>query len=110
LLTLYRRHTVANCSSTDSQNCTDKRRPCPIWAKGTIDLDSGYIRRRLGTRDWTKAQERLRELETTGAIAKPAPANVKRATIETLQELFVQNKQTENLSYSTRRTKFYSAN
>jgi hypothetical protein len=52
----------------------------------------------------------LRELETTGAIAKPAPANVKRATIETLQELFVQNKQTENLSYSTRRTKFYSAN
>jgi integrase/recombinase XerC len=55
----------------------------------------------LGTRDWTKAQERLRELETTGVIAKPAPANVNRATIETLQELFIQNKQTENLSYST---------
>jgi len=100
MLTVYRRHTEAKCSSTDSQHCTDKRRPCPIWARGTTEAGT-YVRQPLKTRDWAKAQDRARDLEATGRIPTPAPANVQRVTIEMLKDHVIRNKQTENLAYGT---------
>jgi hypothetical protein len=35
MLEIYRRHNPTNCSSTDTQKCKAKKRPCPIWIRGS---------------------------------------------------------------------------
>lgn len=102
-LTIYRRHNPQKCSSRDSQHCSNKRRPCPIWVRGSKP-DGTYIREPLKYRDWTKAQDALREMEVTGRLPKVIPAaGDRRTTIETWRDQFLKNAQTENISEETLR-------
>ena len=102
-LTIYRRHNPRKCSSRDSQHCSNKRRPCPIWVRGS-KLDGTYIREPLKYRDWTKAQDVLREMEVTGRLPKVIPsAEDRRTTIETWRDRFLENARTENISEETLR-------
>jgi hypothetical protein len=54
MLAIYRRHNSKKCSSTDSQNCSNKRRPCPIWVRGSLP-DGRYVREPMKSRDLTRA-------------------------------------------------------
>ena len=102
-LTIYRRHNPQKCSSRDSQHCSNKRRPCPIWVRGS-KTDGTYIREPLKYRDWTKAQDVLREMEVTGKLPKVSPAaEDRRTTIETWRDRFLENARTENISEETLR-------
>ena len=61
MLTIYRRHRK-NCEHREAGR-TYRRCRCPIWVDGFVgDLE---IRKSLGTRDWQKAQETVREWEAT---------------------------------------------
>jgi site-specific recombinase XerD len=97
-LEIYRRHNPARCNSTDSKECQNKKRPCPIWIRGTA-ADGGYLREPVGTRDWTKADDLRREWEVTGRA--PTPAVEKRITIDNWKDQFLQNAEAENLSEET---------
>ncbi|MGA9999232.1 MAG: tyrosine-type recombinase/integrase [Candidatus Acidiferrales bacterium] len=102
-LTIYRRHNPQKCSSRDSQHCANKRRPCPIWVRGSKP-DGTYIREPLKYRDWTKAQDALREMEVTGKLPKVTPsAEDNRTTIEKWRDRFLENARTENISEETLR-------
>jgi site-specific recombinase XerD len=98
VLTLYRRHNPARCSSRDSQNCSNKRRPCPILIRGSKP-DGTYIREPLKSRDWTKALDILREIEATGQ--RPAPPTRSQVTVEEWRDQFIKNARTENVSEET---------
>lgn len=98
MLSIYRRHNPAKCSSKDTQNCSSKRRPCPIWIRGSKP-DGSYIREPLKSRDWTKALDIMREMEVTGQRpALPARSDV---TIEEWRDQFIKNAKTENISEET---------
>jgi site-specific recombinase XerD len=97
MLTIYRRHNPKKCSSKDTQQCTNKRRPCPIWIRGSKP-DGTYIREPLDSRDWNKALDVMREIEATGVRPKPVVA---RKTIEEWKDQFIQNAKTENRSPET---------
>jgi site-specific recombinase XerD len=98
MLTIYRRHNPERCSSKDSQNCSNKRRPCPIWIRGSKP-DGAYIREPLKSRDWTKAVDTMREIEATGL--RPAPPARTQITIEEWRDQFIKNAGTENISEET---------
>jgi site-specific recombinase XerD len=98
MLSIYRRHNPAKCGSKDTQNCSNKRRPCPIWIRGSKP-DGTYIREPLNSRDWTKAVDIMREIEATGL--RPAPVTHARVTIEDWRDQFVKNARTENVSEET---------
>ena len=59
MLAIYRRHNPKKCSSTDTQNCSNKRRPCPIWVRGSR-ADGHYVREPMKSRDWTRALDVMR--------------------------------------------------
>jgi integrase/recombinase XerC len=102
-LEIYRRHNSAKCSSKDSKQCVNRRRPCPIWVRGTTDAGS-YIREPLKLRDWTRAEDVRREMELTGKLPKVTLSERgKRTTIEVWRDKFVQNARTENISEETLR-------
>jgi site-specific recombinase XerD len=102
-LEIYRRHNTTKCSSKDSKQCGNRRRPCPIWVRGTIDTGS-YIREPLKLRDWTKAEDVRREMELTGKLPKVTLSERdRRTTIEVWRDKFVQNARTENISEETLR-------
>ncbi|HVB56286.1 MAG TPA: hypothetical protein VNE63_07650 [Candidatus Acidoferrales bacterium] len=98
-LEIYRRHNPAKCNSRDTVRCKDKRRPCPIWVRGSTN-NGRYIRQPLKTRDWIKADDLRRELEATGELPK-IPIEDTRTTITTWQEKFIQNMKAENLCEDT---------
>lgn len=100
MLSIYRRHNPKKCSSTDSQNCSNKRRPCPIWVRGSR-ADGSYVRVPLKSRDWTKALEVMREMEVTGERPAPMAAPQERITIEKWRDQFVKTAKTENISPET---------
>jgi integrase/recombinase XerD len=100
MLSLYRRHNPEKCSSKDTQNCSNKRRPCPIWIRGSKP-DGTYIREPLKSRDWTKAVDIMREIEATGL--RPVPAAKHGVTIEDWRDQFIKNARTENVSEETLR-------
>jgi site-specific recombinase XerD len=100
MLSIYRRHNPAKCSSTDTQHCTNKRYPCPIWIRGSKP-DGNEIRKSLKSRDWNKATEIMREIEATGL--KPAPVARRGVTIEDWRDQFVKNARTEGVSEETLR-------
>ena len=70
MLEIYRRHNPQKCSSTDTVVCTNRRRPCPIWIRGT-DAQGVYHRKPLRTRDWTVAEKRKNGMDSTGELPKP---------------------------------------
>jgi integrase/recombinase XerD len=101
-LDIYRRHNSAKCSSKDSKQCVNKRRPCPIWIRGTTDAGA-YIREPLKLRDWTRAEDVRREMELTGKQPKSVSSGDGRTTIEAWRDKFVRNARTENISEETLR-------
>lgn len=60
MLTIYRRH-LKNCEHR-GEGRKYRRCKCPLWADGF--LKGVEIRKALGLRDWTKAQELIREWES----------------------------------------------
>ena len=60
MLTIYRRH-LKNCEHR-GEGRKYRRCRCPLWADGF--LNKVEIRKSLGLRDWTKAQELVREWES----------------------------------------------
>ena len=90
MLSIYRRHNPKKCSSTDSQNCSNRRHPCPIWVRGSR-ADGRYVRVPLKSRDWTKALEVMREMEVTGERPATVAAPQERITIEKWRDQFVKN-------------------
>lgn len=60
MLTIYRRH-LKNCEHR-GEGRKYRRCRCPLWADGF--LNGVELRKSLGLRDWTKAQELVRECET----------------------------------------------
>ncbi len=100
MLQIYRRHNPAKCHSADTARCDDKRRGCPIWARGSLE-NGRYIRQPLKTRDWTRATDLCRELEATGKLPVKVAAGETRTTIEAWRDQFINNAKAENLSHET---------
>ncbi|MCI0722758.1 MAG: tyrosine-type recombinase/integrase [Acidobacteria bacterium] len=68
MLTIYRRH-VRECEHKDKGR-KYRRCRCVIWVDGF--LGDHEIRHSLRTRDWQKAQDRVREMEAAGKDVQPA--------------------------------------
>jgi site-specific recombinase XerD len=100
MLAIYRRHNPKKCSSTDSQNCSNKRRPCPIWVRGSLP-DGRYVREPVKGRDWTRALDAMREMEATGERPPSTAVPSAKITIENWRDQFVKNARTENISSET---------
>ena len=101
MLAIYRRHNPKKCSSTDSQNCSNRRHPCPIWVRGSRADGRFMCACPLKSRDWTKALEVMREMEVTGERPATVAAPQERITIEKWRDQFVKNARTENISSET---------
>jgi integrase len=88
-LELYRRHNTLKCktSSPTDSTCTNTRKPCPIWVRGT-QADGTYVRQPLKLRDWKEAQKIVRAWDEQGTKPKSAAA---RTTIEELKDQFIEN-------------------
>ncbi|MCI0724911.1 MAG: site-specific integrase [Acidobacteria bacterium] len=81
MLTIYRRHRKS-CSHRghgENRGRRYRRCQCPIWVAGLIG--EVRLRRSLGTRDWQKAQEIVREWEADGQAKQEeqGPITVKTA-------------------------------
>jgi hypothetical protein len=100
MLAIYRRHNPKKCSSTDSQNCSNKRRPCPIWVRGSLP-DGRYMREPMQGRDWTRALDAMRGMEATGERPTSTAVPEAKITIENWRDQFVKNARTENISSET---------
>lgn len=96
MLEIYRRHNPQKCSSTDTVVCTNRRRPCPIWIRGT-DAQGVYHRKPLRTRDWTVAEKRKNGMDSTGELPKPTTKYI----IEQLKDRFIASKTGEELKPET---------
>ena len=73
-LALYRRH-AEDCKPGKKNGRGHTACSCPIWCDGMED--GRRINKSVGTRDWGRAEARLREWQkdSDGILAKPAPAN-----------------------------------
>ncbi len=76
MLTIYRRH-VRECEhKADGRKY--RRCRCMIWVDGF--LSNQEIRKSLRTRDWQKAQDRVREMEATGREVEPTSSPITHST------------------------------
>jgi integrase/recombinase XerD len=78
MLTTYRRHRRSCAHRGEGRRY--RRCQCPIWVDGF--LAGQEIRKALGLRDWTRAQDLIREWEADGKVSsdpKPEPISVKSA-------------------------------
>jgi hypothetical protein len=78
MLTLYRRH-KPTCRSFAEPRTHNKCR-CKIWAGGT--LDGREVRKSVGTRDWTKANQMVQTWEAEEKVTE-------RSTAVTLDEAWI---------------------
>ena len=102
MLSIYRRHNPKRCTSTDTQVCDNKRKPCPIWIRGFLEIENRYVRQPLNTRDWTKAVDEARSLEAgLRDVASLSRPTTPRATIQEWHKEFIQNARVENISEET---------
>ena len=81
-LELYRRHNAQKCktSSPTDSSCTNTRKPCPIWVRGT-QADGTYVRQPLKLRDWKEAQK----VSRMGRARHETQERRPRTTIEQLK-------------------------
>lgn len=105
-MNIYRRHNTARCSAVEANApCSNKRRGCPIWIRGTAP-DGTYVEKSLKSltgkiaRDWEDAKQALRDWEESGKI--PAPT-AKRTTIATWRVEYLTLAEANNLSSETLR-------
>jgi integrase/recombinase XerD len=83
MLTLYRRH-LKNCEHRD-EGREYRRCKCPIWVEGL--LGRSYLRESLRLRDWTKAQDMIREWEADGSRKEAAaPVTIVHAAAQFLRD------------------------
>lgn len=77
MLQLYRRH-VKGCRFSTGKSTNGNRRNnncrCPVWVDGY--LASERVNKSLGIRDWTRANEIIRDWEIAGTVPAAAPAGV----------------------------------
>ena len=89
MLTLFRRHSVAKCQH---KSRTWRRCSCPLWVDGS--LEGKRYHKALKIRNWEKAQEIVRKLETQGEDAK-------QVTIEAATDAFLRDAQARELRESS---------
>jgi integrase/recombinase XerD len=97
MLSIYRRHQKHcphRCEGRKHLRCG-----CPLWVDGRFK--SKRLHKALGTSDWQKAQQIVREWEAAGS----EPTTIKRrtATLEESWRLFLADLDARNLHSSTRR-------
>ncbi len=94
MLTVYRRHRRACLHRSEGRNY--RRCHCPIWADGF--LGGQEIRKSLGLRDWTRAQDKVREWEAENrqTIEQPQPVAISEAA-----EKFLADAEARRLNEST---------
>jgi integrase/recombinase XerC len=104
-LSLYRRHNKTRCTSIDTQHCDSKRKPCPIWIRGFLEIENRYVRQQLGTRDWTKATDEVRSIEAglmkLDTVAQSARPAAPRITVLDWHTEYIKNARVENISQET---------
>lgn len=93
MLTIYRRHRK-DCEHRD-EGRKYRRCRCPIWTDGF--LNSVELRESLGTRDWDKAQQKIREWEAEG-LRTTEP---KEMSIEQAIQAFLLDAEARDLKEST---------
>ena len=96
MLGLYRRH-QKHCPHL-SKGREHLRCPCPLWVDGR--LNGERIHKALGTADWQKAQQIVRDLETGGKVLTLQSEN-EPITIEKAWERFVTDLEVRKLHAST---------
>ena len=91
MLTIYRRH-VKKCDHR-SEGRKYRRCPCPIWVDGF--LRGKEIRNTLETRNWERAQDIVRQMETEAegsqALPEPEPVTIADAWKEFLPDAKARN-------------------
>jgi integrase/recombinase XerD len=85
MLKLFRRHSSAKCSH---KSRTWRRCSCPLWVDGT--LKGKRCHKALKVRNWDRAQEIVRKLETKGE-------DEKRVTIEAATDSFLRDAEARGL-------------
>lgn len=95
MLTIYRRHRK-NCKHR-GEGREYRRCRCPIWVDGF--LGSREIRKSLDLTDWEKAQNKIREMESTGMDIPDR--NARAITVEYATEQFIADAQARKLKDRT---------
>jgi site-specific recombinase XerD len=85
MLTTYRRH-LKDCDHR-GEGRKYRRCRCPIWVDGFVA--GREIRKSVGTRDWEKAQDMIREWEAAGELS--ASDAGEPVTIEELRKIYLDN-------------------
>src|SRR5215831_8238501 len=86
MLTIYRRHRK-DCEHRNEGRKYRRCRRCPIWVDGFLGEEE--IRRSLGTSDWEKAQEQVRDWEAEGVASVEAsrePISIEKAKMDFLAD------------------------
>jgi integrase len=94
MLTIYRRHRKECSHRKDGR--AYRRCHCPIWVDGF--LADAEMRKSLGTRDWQKAQDTIRQWEADGQRTKDAR---EPETLEHVKQCFLADAEARNLHEST---------
>jgi len=95
MLTTYRRH-LKDCEHRN-EGRKYRRCRCPIWADGFLARHE--IRKSLGTRDWEKGQDMIRQWEVAGEL--PAGNGSEPMTIEQAKTEFLADAEARKLKNST---------
>lgn len=94
MLTSYRRH-KQNCEHR-KEGRRYRRCRCPVWVDGF--LEGREIRKSLGTADWKKAQDIVRQMDSTGSEPKPVQEPL---TIQSASDKFQADAKAQQLSEAT---------
>jgi integrase/recombinase XerD len=88
VLTIYRRHVTACPHRSEGRKY--RRCHCPVWADGFLGREE--TRKSLGTRNWEKGQEVIREWEAQGSQGRePEPITINQAWDEFLSDAQARN-------------------
>ncbi len=97
MLTIYRRH-LKSCEHRNKGRGY-RRCKCPVWADGFLKQD-GELRQSLGTRDWYKALDTIREWEERGTRQEKQPEKAP-LTIREACEKFLAEAHSRQLAEAT---------
>ena len=101
MLQLYRRH-VKSCRFWSGRSTNGNRRNntcrCPVWVDGNV---AGVrVNKTLALRDWTRANEIIRDWEIAGSIQQEARAGM---PVDQACEAFMADAEAQRLSESSLR-------